>query len=542
MSILAQLDGLGARPVPGAAPAGKAARYEPEYEELNAEVEALGSLTGKQVDWEKVVDRGVTIVRDKSKDLLVASYLAFGLFQLQDFAGLAAGLAVARDMATAHWDGLFPELKRARARGTALGWLAQRLQPVIEGRPAPTEAERPQLEACIAALRELQAVCDEKLGRDGPALGPLRRALEARLQAIPAEAPPPPPPPPVAAPPPPAAPTGAPPPPAAPPPASSREAAPPPAPVAPPPAPPPAPVDAGAVQATLDATWETLTKTADLLFAQNDADPLSYLLRRTALWRGLVKAPAASGNQLGFTGGDPGLLQRLEAAAEQGDHAALLRLAEPAASRQRLWLEPSFHALRALEGLGKRHEAARDALASELVALARRLPQLPELTFKNGVPLLGPKGRAWLKGQLAGGGGGANGAVAADPLDAALARAREKLADGGLAAAVEALGDPAPSRAGARGRFRARLALARLCLEAGRADLAAGQLEGLDAERQRVGLDAWEPALAVEVLTLRLEALRQAPQKPKDAPERARQIQDALCQLDLQAALAFGPQ
>lgn len=536
MSILAQLEGLGARPVPGAAPAGKAARYEPEYEELNAEVEALGSLNGRQVDWEKVVDRGVTIVRDKSKDLLVASYLAFGLYQLQDLAGLAAGLTLARDMAQAHWDGLFPELKRARARGTALSWLAQRLQPAIEGRPAPTEAERPALEACIAALRELQAVCDEKLGRDGPALGPLRRALEGRLQAIPAAAPPPPPPPaPVAAPPP--APTTAPAPVAA-----APALAAPPVEVAAPPPPPSAPVDAGAVQATLDATWETLTKTADLLFAQNDADPLSYLLRRTALWRGLVKLPAANGNQLGFTGGDPGLLQRLEATAEQGDHAALLRLAEPAASRQRLWLEPSFHALRALEGLGKRHEAARDALASELVALARRLPQLAELQFKNGVPLLGPKGRAWLKGQLAGGGGGSSGAAAADPLDAALARAREKLADGGLAAAVEALGDPAPSRAGARGRFRARLALARLCLEAGRADLAAGQLEGLDAERQRVGLDAWEPALAVEVLTLRLEALRQAPQKPKDAPERARQIQDALCQLDLQAALAFGPQ
>jgi type VI secretion system protein VasJ len=287
--------------------------------------------------------------------------------------------------------------------------------------------------------------------------------------------------------------------------------------------------------------WETLVKTADVLFAASDADPLSYLLRRTAAWRGLVMPPAATGGQLGFVGGDPALLAQLEAATEAGDHATALRLAEPAAARQRLWIEPSYHVLRALEGLGKRHEAARDAVASELLALARRLPQLLELSFKNGLPLLGPKGRAWVKGQLAGQ-GEAEGAPAADPLDAALGRARKKLGDGGLPAAVDALGDGSPSRLGLRGRFRWRLGVAALCLEAGRADLALSQLDGLDAERTRFALDEWEPALSVELLTLRLRALQALQPKPKDAPERARAIYDGLCQLDLPSALALGPQ
>jgi type VI secretion system protein VasJ len=189
--------------------------------------------------------------------------------------------------------------------------------------------------------------------------------------------------------------------------------------------------------------------------------------------------------------------------------------------------------------MGPRHAAARDAVASELVALGKRLPQLLDLSFKNNTALLGPKGRAWLKAQLQGGGGGGG---PLDPVDAALSRAQAKLADGGLAAAVASLDDAAPAKLGLRGRFRWRLGLARLCLEAGRADLALSQVEGLDPERARHGLDEWEPALSVELLTLRLKALQALQPRPKDAPERARAIHDALCQLDLAAALALGPQ
>lgn len=525
VAVASELEGLGLAPIPGEAPAGKAARYEPEYEELNAEIENLGSLTGKKVDWEKVVERGTLLLRDKSKDLLVASYLSFGLYQLQGFPGLTGGLTVTRDMLRTHWDGLFPELKRAKARATALQWLVQRLQPAVEARPAPTEAERAPLVACADLLKDIQAVCDEKLGRDAPALGPMRRVLEARVQAIPAaDAPPPPPPPP------PTATTST---------TTSAPAAeaPPAAVAAPPPPPAAAPADVSGVQDTLNSVWETLAKTADLLFAASDADPLSYLLRRTAAWRGLVKLPAATGNQLGFPGGEPALLSQLEAAAAAGDHAAVLRLAEPAASRQRLWLEPSFQVIQALQGLGKRHAPARDAVASELLALLRRLPTLAELSFKNGIPLLGPKGRAWVAEQAGGGGGGG---ASADPLDQALGAARAKLADG-LPAALEALGGAAPARLGLRGRFRWRLGLARLSFDAGRADLALGQLEGLDQERIRHGLDDWEPALSAEMLTLRLKALQALQPKPKDAPERARAIFEALCQVDLPSALALGP-
>jgi type VI secretion system protein VasJ len=534
-AIALELDRLGIAPIPGPAPAGASARYEPEYEELNAEIEHLGSLTGAKVDWEKVVDRGTTILRDKSKDLLVASYVTLGLLQLQGLPGLAAGLALSRDMLATHWDGLFPEVKRARARGAAVQWLAQRAQPAIEGRPAPTEDERAPLAACIDALKALQAVLDERMGRDAPATGPLRRALEARLDAIPAAAPPPPPAP--AAP----APAPAPPP---PPTATVVEAAAPPSP-APTPTPPPpapsAPVDVSKVQDALAGVWETLDKTADLLLAASDADPLPYLLRRTAAWRGLVKLPNAQGTTLGFPGGEPALLGQLDAAADAGEHAKVLRLAEPAVTRQRLWLEPSFRVFEALKALGKRHQAARDAVASELVALGKRLPQLAQLSFKNNVPLLGPKGRAWLEAQLQGGGEGGGGGPL-DPIDQAVARAKAKLLEGGLAAAVEALADAAPARLGLRGRFRWRLGLARLCLDAGRADLALGAAEGLEADRGRFQLDEWEPALAGELLALRLKALGALQPKPKDAPERARALQDALCQVDLSSALALGPQ
>ena len=64
-------------PIPGAAPTGKDARMEPAYEEVTKEIEKLSALTGAKVVWPTVVEKGSEILKGVSKDLRIASFVAF---------------------------------------------------------------------------------------------------------------------------------------------------------------------------------------------------------------------------------------------------------------------------------------------------------------------------------------------------------------------------------------------------------------------------------------------------------------------------------
>ena len=307
-----------------------------------------------------------------------------------------------------------------------------------------------------------------------------------------------------------------------------------------PPSAPSAPTDTSAVEGVLNGVWETLLASADLLFAANKSDALSYTLRRVSVWGGLTKLPDSQNGQFSFPGGNAGSLQAMEAALEEGQFQALLDLAEPLAGQQRLWLEPSYYAWRALEGLGKRYERAQAAVLGQLLYVVTRHPGLAETSFKNGIHVLSPQGRLWLKSNLKSGqGAGSEGG--SDPLTAALGAARDQLLSGGLPEAIQTLGERLGAGSGARDRFRIRLAQARLCLEGGRPEFARAQLIGLDQERERFALDAWEPELTAELTTLEWQALQAMNPKPKDAAERAAALHERLCQLDLTAALSLTP-
>lgn len=87
-----------------------------------------------------------------------------------------------------------------------------------------------------------------------------------------------------------------------------------------------------------------------------------------------------------------------------------------------------------------------------------------------------------------------------------------------------------------RARFHWRLALARLCVLAGKQALAKVQLEGLDHELQRAGLDRWEPDLALHVAHLLYRCCELLPQS-KTVRERKEDTHRRLCHFDVEAVL-----
>jgi type VI secretion system protein VasJ len=92
-----------------------------------------------------------------------------------------------------------------------------------------------------------------------------------------------------------------------------------------------------------------------------------------------------------------------------------------------------------------------------------------------------------------------------------------------------------------RERFLWRLHQAQLCMQIQAFEVAMYQLEFLDEQIGRFGLETWEPSLCIEVLKLLLICYYSVSQKTKSAPSqfavKIEQTYTRLCRLDAAIAL-----
>ena len=115
-------------PISDAAPAGDDATADERYLDLRAEVSRLER--GDRVDWARVLDLGTELLQESTKDLLVAVYVAWALYQRSGFVGLTQGVALVAALLDTYGEALHP--RRPRARAGALEWLLQtRCEPAL---------------------------------------------------------------------------------------------------------------------------------------------------------------------------------------------------------------------------------------------------------------------------------------------------------------------------------------------------------------------------------------------------------------------------
>jgi type VI secretion system protein VasJ len=499
---------LGTTPIPGNAPAGASARYETEFEQLAAEIGKLESVEGKTtLRWPEVVKLSTTLLSSKSKDLLVASYMTLGLFRTKSYAGMHEGLLVCRDMINTFWDGLFPEKGRMRARAQALDWLSERLgAALLEGRP-PSKADRAALEGSAAVLGELQGLVG-KFEDSAPSLGDLSRAIDEKVGAIPEDAPPPPPP----------------------------DATPTDAPVA------DAPVSDGSIaqapavatdtpenaRGSLQGLRDARAQVAAVLRTASALDPLPYRLLRLAVWEEIVAMPNSNAGLLEFGSLDAAFAQQLEDQLTKGEYLPVIEQAETRLVTDGFWLDLNFFTVRAMEGLGRPYAAARKTVTDCVAGLMRTAPGLLDLKFADGQPIASDATKVWIQDEAAAG----SQPAAVSGLEGAIAEARKLLARKQFNEAVGLVLRELHKVADRRSRFVIRLQLARLCQEGGKPDLALPQLEALDEEARRLGLDEWEPALSGELAQQLWKVHAASP-----TPEKAREHYVRLCRLNPAAAL-----
>ena len=516
---LAEWREIGTRPVRDDAPCGEPARYDPDFELIDAQLQKLDSLSREPVDWNQVVSLGKKLLQQKSKDLLVASYLALGLLENEGLSGLSKAIACLEGMVSQFWPALHPETKRLRARINALQWLAEKTGSSISRRAADS-GDGESARVCLEQANALRDLLREKIGADAPDMNELLRPLQELAQQLSPE---------------PAAEAPA---------AETKSAA----------AASYVQMPAAAVQPpeTLDDARRFLKDTATamrralaFMREKEPAGPAPYRLLRSLLWSEIDAAPPAADGKSRIPPPPAHIKDRCSTLLEQSAWSELLSETESRLAEFPFWLDLHRWSDLALTGLGAGYAAARESARAELQSLLCRLPELLDLRFSDGMPFADEATRGWVSaGLLPAAEAKTAAAEVPERQDNVLADLRKQgralLREAKPQEALRLVQEAMRVASTERHKFLAQLELARLSLDAGQVKLALAHLEMLDEQAARHGLELWEPELCVEMLQVYWDALNQAAQARQVTPEMAQRadvVYNRLCRLDVMAGL-----
>lgn len=551
----------------GDAPAwGSKATYDDDFQAIKTRIDSLGTLSGS-IDQEKalsdedggsifedddtsgdftfIVETGIRILAEKSKDLRIACYVALGLYRTDRLSGLAAGLDVLHTLVDTYWENLYPAKRRMRARGAAIGFLMQRLSDAFETDPPdPTVDDRDALEHSLERLSELQSFFMEEMGEHAPITSKLKRLVEETLRKAPEPEP-------------------------GPEPAASEDGTEEPehesasadteassetgnndtsaSDAAQPGETQPSETATNGAQESPDAAASrhhssssssaadassllertgngspqgasdsaasvsvqipdvaseseairAIVRGAGVLRDSDRTDARPYRLVRSVRWDPMQQAPPNDGGQTRI---QPPTSQRcdyLRRLLDTGETAMLIQHAEDSFQQPpfHFWLDLQRLLVHAMAGEGDAYTAACASITADIVQLVQRVPDLPDLTFADGTFFADASTRAWITEQVEAatrGRGGPDDAVAT-----AIQTAQSTLASDGLSAALHEL-QQAPVGNGRRSAFRVRLAKGRLCLRSDQSSLALPLLEALSDDLDAAGAGDFDQTLAVD--------------------------------------------
>ena len=493
--------------------AGDDIRFSSEFEALENELSKAQSMhESGQTDWLKVQEIAETLLRSQSKDLRIAAWLTWALYQRESFPGLVAGCGLLRHLCEQYWAQLHPAKPRTRA--AAICWLVPRLELVLSENVSIKE-QIPLFRRLVEHLEGLDAVCTEHLSDDAPLLLPITRRLNSMVQRAADNQPQ----------------TGlvgaavaqvkqA---------ATHLFSA-------------DAPIDnEKEAHKALRAQQESARPLCAWWLKQKTTDLRALRLNRTLLWLPIDALPERNAEHITALRGLPAdKIKAYRDRSDQGQYADLLVELEASLAKAPFWFDGQRMVWECLQGLNA--EMAMREVEVHFALLVQRLPGIVELRFHDGAPFADPATRAWIAAnvmphlQTTSAPRKVEVAVTQPAWELALEEVLPILRKDGLKAAVQILKQGLHSAQGGRVRFFWQFALARLCFTAKKYELAKTQLETLDQTLQDSGLSAWEPDLALEVLHLLHSCCELLPQNHA-VRERKEEIYRRLCHLDLEVVL-----
>ncbi len=478
---------LGVKPISDANRAGEDVQYDPAFEELEAEINKMYSPTAaSSLNWERAAQLAAAILAQKSKHIMVASYLSLALLKTRGLDGLEESLRVIRKLFENFWPVLFPSLKRMRGRKNAVEWWVEKVQADLQNRQ-PVQWPAPRREQCLGDLQAIDSFLGVNM-EEAPILQPLLNRLGALIEVPPAE--------------PPAVPA----------------AAPAPAPAAPAPAAPA--IETGADQGPerlLRQGLELLGRAAGGYRAQEPLTALPLRLARIAAWSAVLALPPAADGKTRVPPPDKQALAAITNLYHAASWAELVKAAESRIGQFLFWIDLSRYSAEALEQLGRADLAA--VVADETAEFVRRLPGIERLAFSDGTMFANDDTRQWLQTITRPAAEAPHRPSATDSnrldeqVEAQTAEGMKLIRDNKIASALDAFSAKITTASSIRERFLWELGLCRLLVSAKKTRLAVPYIQEilsmLDAHR----IEKWEPELAVEALTTAFSGLRQQADK-----------------------------
>ncbi len=510
------------RPISDTHPAGESCRYEPEYEEIEIEMNKLDAIEPADPDWARIESQGSVLLQQKSKALAVVAPLTVALLKEKGVVGLETGLALLKAVVSS-----FPEVERRRAQAGAYAWMTQQLLSDLTKRQVEAFDQGP-LETCIAHFNAADEALRTRFESNHPPVGRLKKALQDLLAraAPPEEAP-------VEVEP-------------------VKETATPKV-IDDVPAAAPATVGAPVVaepqgfllpetienedQANAIVEWlrEGLNKLALYHLEADDSQAVGYHLAHVASF--LCVTPDGARSQKLIA---PGTIQAMETAIEGGRARHALELLRSQVGEVDLSLSALHATARALKLAGEKYEDAEKTVSGHAVGFFHRMAERVDTTPKTQAWLaeLGQKGDEYetpLTTHTAQ--TGANASADADWLAESVESISSMAREGGIEAACRWAHERMKTVGEKRPRFQLRLALASACIEHEAYALARSLLLDLKRELQE-SIGSWEPVLSVTVLRRLLACNRQLIEASMDADALRSECEDLLQMLALFDAAA----
>ena len=455
-------------PLPGESDVGEALGDDAALEYLENEIMKVGSLAHTDIDWSKVESAALTILSDRSKDLKVLGFLLIALQRGGDGERFALSLYLLHRVLDGWWEQAwpYPGDKGKRARKMMFTQMLQRAGKGVDSLAFDSSVGDGR-EFCLDVLARLM---DQAASRELPeeSLLDLKRAVEKLPRVNDATAAPE------------TRPAAA---------RASKDSE------TKAPDQKPAQSRPSLGSLTLDpgderATRQSLLKVADILTETGPDQPLGYQLRRHAIWQNITTVPPTrDGKRTDLAAVSADRVADYREALEKSPDLALWQRIEQSLSVSPFWLDGHWLSARVAAALG--HHACSEALRISVKQFVERLAQLPELTFNDGTPFLSRDAEEWLwSAPVTGSSSGS-----ANAWEQAYDKARDLIAQKGLAAAMQLLEDGLAQAREPRDRFYWRLTSARLMKDAGLKSLAAQQVHDLQAQVRGLALEDWEPAL-----------------------------------------------
>ncbi len=501
----------------------------------------------KVADWPLVIRLCGDLLAKKSKDLQLAVWLTEAMLRREGYSGLKGGLDFCAGLLDKFWDNLYPEMEDgdAEIRAAPLEWMGMKLDAAVksvplnpaghdwfrytDSRSVPSEEsvkndaikqaarkkiidggklapevfdksveEAPkafykqiigEIDGCLASLKKLGALCDEKFGDASPSFGGLRKPLEeVRLVVHPILK-------------------------------KKLELDP------DPPEEEPVPESAEQAEATGGAAGEgeaaaeggagTITiepanrndavtrvaAVARYLRKLEPSNPASYLMLRGLRW-GEVRAAGSHPRARLLEAPITAVRTQLKSLLLDQKWPELLETAETAMAQPcgRGWMDLQRYAITACDHLGETHQLVGAAIRAAMLEYLRAVPELPSMTMMDDTPTANDETRAWLaletKLSSNGAGPGENSTTESEsePMQGAetFELAMDAVRSGNAERGITLLMNQLSRESSTRGRFRCRTQLAAVLVAAGREPIALPILQDLAAQIEAFKLEDWE--------------------------------------------------